>query len=304
MPTVKSNGLQIAYEEYGNAAGPVLLMVQGLGMPLSAWPPALIDALVAQGYRVVTFDNRDIGRSELLRHMKVPNMLVQTLRRKFRMRVKTPYELVDMMRDVEGLMDALDIASAHLVGISMGGMISQLLAIHAPRRVKTLTSIMSTTGSRKLPGPTKEVTRHIVRGPKSATDEGRLEYQWELWRLLGGPGYRLSDQELAGFLRRNFERGMTAAGIARQTLAILAAPSRTAELRKIDIPTLIIHGDADPLIPVECGLATARSIPGARTAIIEGMGHDLPVALTERLARLITQTARTTEKTSAAQNAD
>lgn len=295
MPTVKSNGLQIAYEENGSAAGPVLLMVQGLGMPLSAWPPALIDALVAQGYRVVTFDNRDIGRSELLRHLKVPNMLVQTLRRKFRMRVKTPYDLVDMMRDVEGLMDALEIPSAHLVGVSMGGMISQLLAIHAPQRVKTLTSIMSTTGSRKLPGPTKEVTRHIVRGPKSATDEGRLEYQWKLWRLLGGSHYRLSDEELAEFLRRNFERGMTATGIARQTLAILAAPSRVAELSKIDIPTLVIHGDADPLIPVECGLDTARAIPGARTAIIEGMGHDLPVALTERLARLIVQHARTGE---------
>jgi len=231
--------------------------------------------------------------------MKTPNMLIQTLRRKFAMRVKSPYHLTDMMRDVEGLMDALQIEEAHLVGVSMGGMISQLLTIHEPRRVKTLTSIMSTTGSRKLPGPTKEVTRHIVRGPKSATDEGRLEFQWKLWRLLGGPHYRLSDEELAGFLRRNFERGMTATGIARQTLAILAAPSRVADLRKIDTPTLVIHGDADPLIPVECGLDTARAIPGARTAIIEGMGHDLPVALTERLARLIAQHARTGEGSNA-----
>jgi pimeloyl-ACP methyl ester carboxylesterase len=272
-----------------------MLMVQGLGMPLSAWPPALINALAAEGFRIIIFDNRDIGRSQLLRDMKVPNMLVQTLRRKFRMRVKAPYQLTDMMRDVEGLMDALEIASAHLVGVSMGGMISQLLAIHEPQRVKTLTSIMSTTGSRKLPGPTNEVTRHIVRGPKSATDKGRLEYQWKLWRLLGGPHYRLSDEELTEFLRGNFERGMTATGIARQTLAILAAPSRVAELNRIGIPTLVVHGDADPLIPVECGLDTAKAIPGARTAIIEGMGHDLPVALTERLARLIIQHARTGE---------
>jgi proline iminopeptidase len=178
-------------------------------------------------------------------------------------------------------------------------MISQLLAIHEPRRVKTLTSIMSTTGSRKLPGPTKEVTRHIMRGPKSATDIGRLEYQWKLWRLLGGPHYRLSDEELAEFLRRNFERGITPTGIARQTLAILAAPSRVAELKKIDIPTLVIHGDADPLIPVECGIDTGRAIPGARTEIIEGMGHDLPVALTERLTRLITEHAKTGEGSSA-----
>ena len=300
MPTVQSNELQIAYEEYGSAVGPVLLMLQGLGMPLTGWPPALIDALVAEGFRVIVFDNRDIGRSELLHHLNVPNMLVQILRRKFHMRVKAPYQLTDMMRDVEGLMDALHIESAHLVGVSMGGMISQLLAIHEPRRVKTLTSIMSTTSARKLPGPTKEVNRHIIRGPKTATVEAGLEFQWKLWRLLGGSHYRLSDEDLAEFLRRNFERGMTAAGVARQMLAILAAPSRIDELGKTDIPTLVIHGDADPLIPVECGLDTARAIPGARTAIIEGMGHALPVALTERLARLITQHARMVERTNAA----
>jgi pimeloyl-ACP methyl ester carboxylesterase len=197
-------------------------------------------------------------------------------------------------------MDALEIASAHLVGVSMGGMISQLLAIHDPQRVKTLTSIMSTTGSRKLPGPKKELIRHIIRGPKATTPEAGLEFQWKLWRLLGGPHYRLSDEELAEFLRRNFSRGITAAGTARQMLAILAAPSRIAELGKLNIPTLVIHGDADPLIPVECGLDTARAIPGSRTAIIEGMGHDLPIELTERLARLITQHAKTLEKTNAA----
>ncbi len=300
MPTVPSNGLRIAYEEHGDPGGPVMLMVQGLGMPLTAWPPALIDALVADGFRVIVFDNRDIGRSQLLHHMKVPNVLVQTLRRKFAMRVKAPYQLTDMMRDVEGLLDALQIEAVHLVGVSMGGMIAQLLAIHEPRRVKTLTSIMSTTSARGLPGPTREVTRHIVRGPKTPTDQGRLEYQWKLWRLLGGPHYRLPDAELAEFLRRNFERGMTAAGIARQTLAILAAPSRVAELRTIDIPTLVIHGDADPLIPVACGLDTARAIPGARTEIIEGMGHDLPAALTGRVARLIAQHAQEGEGPGAA----
>ena len=300
MPTVQSNGLQIAFEEYGSASGPVLLMVQGLGMPLTGWPPALIDALLAEGFRVIVFDNRDIGQSELLHHMRVPNMLVQILRRKFRMRVKTPYQLSDMMRDVEGLMDALKIESAHLVGVSMGGMISQLLAIHEPQRVKTLTSIMSTTGSRKLPGPARELTRHILRGPKTATFEAGVEFQWKLWRLLGGPHYRLSDEDMGQFLRRNFERGMTAEGIARQTLAILAAPSRVAQLRKIDVPTLVIHGDVDPLIPVECGLDTARAIPGARTAMIEGIGHDLPLELTERFARLITQHARTADRTNSA----
>ena len=300
MATVKSNGLQIAYEEYGGALDPVLLMVQGLGMPLSGWPPALIDALVAEGFRVVVFDNRDIGQSTLLNTMNVPNMIVQILRRIIGMSVKAPYQLSDMMRDVVGLMDALRIKSAHLVGISMGGMIAQLLAIHEPQRVKTLTSVMSATGSRKVPGPTKKVIKHMVRGPKAATPEAGIEFQWILWRLLGGPHYRLSDEELAEFLRRIAERGITADGVARQQLAILAAPSRIAQLRKLNIPTLVIHGDADPLIPVECGLDTARAVPGARTAIIEGMGHDLPTALTKRLARLITQHAKTLEKSNAA----
>ena len=296
MATVTSNGLQIAYEEYGDVENPVLLMVQGLGMPLTGWSPAIIEALVAEGFRVVIFDNRDIGQSTLLDPMDVPNLLVQILRRILRMSVKTPYQLTDMMRDVVGLMDALDIASAHLVGVSMGGMISQLLAIHEPQRVKTLTSIMSATGSRKVPGPTKKVIQHMIRGPKAATPKAGIEFQWILWRLFEGPDYRLTDEELAEFLRRIAMRGITAKGVARQQLAILAAPSRVAELGQLNIPTLIIHGDADPLVPVECGLDTARAIPGARTAIIEGMGHILPTVLTDRLARLITQHAKSVDK--------
>jgi proline iminopeptidase len=295
MPTARCNQLTIAYEEYGNALDPVLVLVQGLGMPLTAWPPDFVEALVAEGFRVVIFDNRDIGQSDLLHHLHVPNILLQILRRKFHLQVKTPYQLTDMMCDVEGLMNSLQIESAHLVGVSMGGMIAQLLAIHRPQRVKTLTSIMSTTGARKLPGPTREMRRHILRGPKSATYEAGVEFQWKLWRMLGGSRYRLTDEELAEFLRRNFERGITPAGVARQTLAILAAPSRRAELEKLDIPTLVIHGDADPLIPVECGVDTARAIPGARSAIIEGMGHSLPPALIERLVRLVTQHVRTVD---------
>jgi pimeloyl-ACP methyl ester carboxylesterase len=295
MPTVFGNGLQIAYEEYGDADDPVLLMVQGLGMPLTAWPPVLVEALVAQGFRVIIFDNRDIGRSQVLHQMKVPNVLWQTLRLKLHMRIKAPYQLDDMMRDVEGLMDALGIESVHLVGVSMGGMISQLLAIHEPRRVRSLTSIMSTTNDRKLPGPTKAVSRHIVRGPKAPTDEARLEYHWKLWRLLGSPAYPLSDEELGRFLQRVFERGITAQGIARQTLAIFAAPNRVEKLQKLDVPTLVIHGEADPLIPVECGIQAAEAIPGAKLVTIPGMGHDLPEALTPRLTRMIAEHAKAVE---------
>ena len=289
MPVLTSNGLQIAYETHGDLSDPVVLMLQGLSVPLTGWPPPLIDALVADGFRVITFDNRDIGQSQLMDDMKVPNMLVQILRRMLRLRVKAPYQLEDMMRDVVGLMDALDIPSAHLVGVSMGGMIAQLLAIHEPQRVKSLISIMSTTNDRKLPGPTKALTKHYIRGPAAQTDEARLIFLWQTWRLLGSPAYPLSDEELSEFLRVVLTRGMTAAGTARQTLAILAAPGRAADLKRLKVPTLIIHGAEDPLIPVECGLATAKAIRGSRMTTISGMGHDLPLALLPRISRQISQ---------------
>ena len=168
-------------------------------------------------------------------------------------------------------------------------MISQLLAIHEPHRVKSLTSIMSTTSDRKLPGPAKAVTRHIARGPAEPTDEARLAYLWQMWRLLGSPAYPLSDEELSEFLRAILTRGVTAAGTARQTLAILAAPGRAADLKRLKVPTLIIHGAEDPLIPVECGLATAKAIRGSRMTTISGMGHDLPLALLPRISRQISQ---------------
>jgi pimeloyl-ACP methyl ester carboxylesterase len=292
MARITSNGIEIAYTAHGDAQHPVMLMLQGLGMPSSAWPPELIDALVAGGYRVITLDNRDIGRSQLLAEHPVPNMLVQLLRAKFRLRVNAPYQLDDMMRDVVGLMQALSISSAHVVGVSMGGMIAQLLALAAPERVGSLTSIMSTSGARGLPGPTKAVRRHVLRGPRRGTDEARFAYHYELWRLLGSPAYRQSDTELNNFLQRIFDRGVTDAGTARQLLAILAARSRAEALSSLAVPALVIHGDADPLIPLECGLDTARAIPGAKTEIIEGMGHDLPLALVDRLARRITRHAR------------
>lgn len=292
MPTVSTNGIQIAYEVHGCSHDAVLLLVQGLGMPLAAWPPPLIDALVAEGFRVITFDNRDIGRSELLDHLAVPNIIVQTLRKFVGLKVNAPYQLADMMGDVRGLIDALDIDAVHLVGVSMGGMISQLLALAEPERVTSLVSIMSTTNERGLPGPTKAVRRHIVRGPSEPTREARLAYHWQLWRLLGSPGYPLSEEELGTFLQRIFDRGMTADGTARQMLAIMATPGRRKRLRQLRVPTLVIHGDADPLVPIACGVDTANAIPDAQMVRIDGMGHDLPVALVPRLSRLIADHAR------------
>jgi len=291
MPTLRSNNIEIACDEYGRPEDPALLMVMGLGLPSSAWPPELIEMLVAERFRVVTFDNRDIGQSQRIDAATAPNLFVESLRRAFGLTVRAPYQLTDMMRDTAGVLDALDIESAHVVGVSMGGMISQLLAIHEPQRVRSLTSLMSTTGNRRLPGATRPVTRHILRGPKSASPDARLDYHRKLWRLIGSPDYRPSAEDMDARLERVFSRGMSRTGTARQATAILAAQNRVPLLKKLKLPTIVIHGEADPLVRVECGYDTAAAIPGARMTTIPGMGHDLPKALWPRITRMITQHA-------------
>lgn len=287
MPIATANGIHIAYEEYGHADNPVMLLLQGLGMSSAAWPPPLIDALVDAGYRVITPDNRDVGQSDVLDHLGVPGFYAQALRYKLRLPVRAPYRLDDMMRDHLGLLDTLDIDAVDLVGVSMGGMIAQLLAMHAPQRVRSLTSVMSTTSRRSLPGATRPVAKHIMAGPAGLGTGERREFHRKLWRLLGSPAYPRTDEELEGFLDRIFARGMTAGGTARQTLAILAARSRVRGLRKLRMPVQVIHGEADPLVPIACGADTAAAIPGATMIPIAGMGHDLPHALLPSIADLL-----------------
>ena len=287
MPAIHSNNIEIAYDEYGRAEDPVLLMVMGLGLPSSAWPPELIEMLVAKRFRVITFDNRDVGLSERFDHKGKPNLIVESLRRSIGLTVRAPYQLTDMMRDTVGVLDALRIESAHVVGVSMGGMISQLLAIHEPHRVRSLASIMSTTGNRRLPRPRRAVTRHILRRPRSTQPEDRLDYFRRLLWLMGSPDYRPDPDEVDARLERIFSRGISPQSTARQATAILTANSRVPELRKLKVPTIVIHGEADPLVRVECGHDTAASIPGAKIATIPGMGHDLPRALWPKLTELI-----------------
>jgi pimeloyl-ACP methyl ester carboxylesterase len=295
MPRLPSNSINIAYEDYGDSNNPVLLLLQGLNVPCTGWPPSLIDALVAEGYRVITPDNRDIGQSDVLDDLGKPNLLWQIVRRSLHLSVKAPYQLDDMAKDMLGLMDALGIDKAHLVGVSMGGMISQIMAIDSPHRILSLTSIMSTTNRRGLPGPTKAIRDMVVKGPADKTDEGIASFFWHLWRGLGSPGYVVPDDELRGFLGRIFDRGMTAGGTARQQTAIIAAPGRVKKLGKLTMPVQVIHGDSDPLIPLPCGIDTADAVPGAIMHTIKGMGHDLPNALTPRFTQLITSLARTAE---------
>lgn len=291
MPKLRANDIEIAYELWGSPAAPVLVLIQGLGMPLTAWPPKLVELLVEQGFRVLLFDNRDIGHSQMI-DVRTPNIAWQFVRKMIRLRVKAPYRLVDMMNDTDQLMQGLNIDSAHVVGISMGGMIAQLLAIHRPARVMSLVSIMSTTGNRRLPGPERSVRRHMMSRPEFDTPQARLEFGMKTWRLIGSPGYPTSDRDCRETLDRISTRGSPPAGMARQMLAILETGSRVKALRSLDVPTLVIHGDSDPLVPLAGGVDTAQAIPGARLEVVPGMGHDLPAQLLEKLAGLIAAHAR------------
>lgn len=282
MATLTINNLRLAYDEYGDPDHPPVLLVQGLGLPSSAWPVEFIDTLVDRSLRVITFDNRDTGQSEYIK-ARPRNLAWQVVRERIGLRVKAPYRLSDMMDDAAGLLEALRIDKAHVVGISMGGMIAQLMAIHAPHRVRSLTSIMSTTGDRSLPGPEPRVIRHMLRRPPENDVQLRDAYYRRMWELIGSPEYPTTEERRSQFLARVYERGVNPEGTTRQLLAIMAMPGRSKELQNVAAPTLVLHGANDPMIPVVCGAATAKAIPGARLEIIPGMGHDLPVQLMPRL---------------------
>jgi pimeloyl-ACP methyl ester carboxylesterase len=282
---VRANGLDIEVEDSGPGGDrdPVVL-VMGLGMQLSAWPDALVQSLVAAGHRVVRFDNRDIGRSTWLDHLPIPNLLWESMKLRFGLPVRCAYPLADMAADGFGVLDALGIARAHVVGASMGGMIAQRMALAQPQRVGTLTSIMSSSGARGLPGPHPRVLQVMMTRPKDASDASVLAHYVRLFRALGGPGFPASDEELRGRIVASLRRGgYHPAGSARQLAAIAADTSRAEELRGVRAPTLVLHGSDDPLVPLPCGQDTARRIPGARLVTIPGMGHDLPSSVVEPL---------------------
>jgi pimeloyl-ACP methyl ester carboxylesterase len=206
---------------------------------------------------------------------------------RLRLPLEVPYTLHDMAKDAIGLLNALDIKAAHVVGASMGGMIGQLMAGHYPFRVLSLTSIMSTSGCRSLPAADPKVQLHMVRRPVNADRETLEAYSLKTWRLIGSPGYPPTDNELLLKIRTSYERSFYPQGHRRQMAAILASGDRVSLLKKVMAPTLVIHGRDDPLVPVEAGIDTARHVPGARLELIEGMGHDLPVPLLGHFAELI-----------------
>ncbi|WP_422062143.1 alpha/beta fold hydrolase [Sphingopyxis sp.] len=287
-----ANGIDITYEDKGPKDAPAILLVMGLGGQLTLWPDEFVDALVAHGFRVVRYDNRDVGLSTRFDAAGVPNLKWMFVKAALKLPVRSAYTLADMAADGMALLDHLGIDRAHIVGASMGGMISQHIAARYPARVLSLTSVMSTTGNPRLPRAQKEAMRVLANRPMAGDAEAMIAYSVNAARVIGSPGYPAAEERLQRRVRNDFERGWYPQGVARQMAAIVADGDRRSMLKSIAAPTLVIHGEADPLVPIAGGRDTAENIPGARLLTIPGMGHDLPLALVDTLADAIAEHAR------------
>lgn len=289
---VLANGLTIEVDDLGPRDAPVVLLVMGLGMQLTAWPDELVELLQRHGFRVVRFDNRDAGLSDGFDHAGVPSFALNALRHFLHLRVRSPYALKDMAADTVGVLDALGIERAHVVGASLGGMIVQHVAATYRERVASLALIMTTSGSRRLPGPTLAARRALMSQPKSREPEALIAHSINVFTAIGSPGWPMAPADLRQLVEASVERATRPAGAVRQLLAIAADGDRTSMLARIQAPTQVIHGTADPLIPVACGRDLLARIAGARGDFIEGMGHDLPRPLLGRIADSIAMNAR------------
>ena len=289
MPKVAANGIEIEYDEHGDPADPVVLLIMGLSAQLTAWDDDFVSELVERGFRVIRFDNRDIGLSTWFDQAGVPNLVEAALSGQ----VPDPaYTIADMAADAAGLLAALGVDGAHIVGASMGGMIAQAFAIEFPERTLSLTSIMSTTGSTEVGQPHQHVIEAMFLRPQPEGREAVIESDLAGTRLIASPGYPLDEARTRRRAGQAYDRAWHPAGVARQTIAVLTQPDRTEALGKVDVPTLVVHGDADPLVDPSGGKATAEAIPGAELWMIEGMGHDIPPALFSEVADRIAENAR------------
>jgi pimeloyl-ACP methyl ester carboxylesterase len=283
IKTMTVGDVELAYETFGDPADTPVLLVSGLGSQMISYPEELCAGLAARGLFVVRFDNRDVGQSTHLHDAGTPRL--GDVRRGDLSSVR--YDLADMASDAAGLVDALGLASVHLVGVSMGGMISQRVAIDHPDRVRSLTSIMSTTGDRSV-GGASEAAQAVLYAPPAQDREGAIARQLETSRVIGSPGFPFDEEMIRARAGLAFDRGHDPAGVARQMGAIVASPDRTADLGRVSVPTLVIHGSDDALVNVSGGRATAAAVPGAELVVIDGMGHDLPRGLWSELTDRIT----------------
>ncbi|MGJ8687324.1 MAG: alpha/beta fold hydrolase [Spongiibacteraceae bacterium] len=296
MPQLNLPHLDLEYEVFEPSTeqqGDVLLL-HGLGTQMTQWPMPIIEQLVAAGHRVIRFDNRDIGLSRLKQRPKPkPNSAFDLLRWRLGARLVSAYGLQDMARDALALLDHLNCQQAHLVGVSMGGMIAQELALIAPQRVRSLNLIMTTTGARGVGGAKLSVIRAMTSPPADKAPASVVQHLVRQWRMLQGPAYPASDSDLEQTAQACLERGLSGTGFIRQLQATLNADNREPGLRELKLPTLVVHGTKDPLVNVSGGKALARVIPDARLELIDGWGHDLPPTIHARLSELLLGHLRT-----------
>lgn len=284
---VKVGSVELVYERFGNEQDPTIVLIMGLGMQMISWPDDFCRMLSERGFQVIRFDNRDTGKSTKFHDQTPPGPVTMMLKSRLGWSLKVPYQLSDMAEDTVGLMSALGIEQAHIVGASMGGMIAQLVAAEHPNRVLSLTSIMSTSGNPRLPQPRTKVLMQLARKP-AKDEESYLEGALKTWYTICSPDFKPDESELKQRLLRSYRRSYYPQGTRRHMAAVAACGSRVKQLKRIKTPTLVIHGKADPLVPVTGGIDTAKHIPGARLELIEGMGHDLPAPLWPRFVELIT----------------
>jgi len=293
MPQIKANGIRLEYESQGDARNPTILLIMGLGTQLTGWPEDLCRDLVDLGYHVLRFDNRDIGLSQRI-DAPAPNVPLVAGLRAIGLSPRVPYGLEDMARDAIGLLDALRISQAHVVGASMGGMIAQVVAAKYPQRTLSLTSIMSTTGHRSLPRAERQATRALMLAPEDPENpESVIARNVKVRKVLQSRTHPKSHEEIWETAAAAVARGGYGPdGVARQLGAIIAGRDRRRLLRDVLAPALVLHGDEDPLVKPECGVDTARHLPNAELHILRGMGHDLPAVLLPEIAERIHTTAR------------
>ena len=276
MARAKANGIEIEYETAGDKGDPALLLVMGLGAQLTIWPDAFFHGLATQGFFVIRYDNRDTGLSTDFGSWGVPNIADAFQKLMSGKKVDTPYLVKDMAADAIGLLDALGIDKAHMVGASMGGMIVQTVAALWPERTRSMVSIMSTSGRPGLPPGKPEALAMLTAQPEGPSREQRVKYGIKLRQTIAGAGYPPAEAELRAFVEKNVDRRWYPEGGARQYLSIIASGDRVEMLKKIKVPTLVLHGEDDPLLPVECGRDVARLVPAAEIQTYPGWGHDFP----------------------------
>jgi pimeloyl-ACP methyl ester carboxylesterase len=271
MPNVTANCIQIEYDTFGDSSSPALLLIMGAGGQMIFWDFEFCELLAKRGHFVIRFDNRDVGLSTKFEKAGIPDMMAAMKGKP----VCSAYSLEDMADDAVGLLDALGIEKAHICGASMGGMIAQIISYRYPERVLSLTSIMSSTGNPELPQIKPDVLAAVFK-PVPEEREAYIEHNVNLWRTLWSPGFPFDEKRLRTIMAESYDRSYYPQGMARQSAAVLAHGYRRSSIASIKVPTLVIHGDEDPLMSVEGGKEIAQLIPGAKLLIIDGMGHDMP----------------------------